>query len=402
MGLERYVVDAVVLEGRRPGEIAAAHGISRSWVYALVARFREGGYEALTPRSRRPHLCPHQTGPELEAAILRLRQELGEAGHDAGAATIAHHLRLTFATVPSVATIWRVLRRRGQVTPQPHKRPRCSFVRFEASLPNEMWQADTTHWHLADGTDVEILNVLDDHSRLLIASDTFRTVKAADVVQTFYGGCERHGSPAAVLTDNGAVFTAKALKGKVLLEVELERLGIACKHSTPYHPQTCGKVERFHQTLKRFLAKQAPATSLAILQLQLDTFRAYYNQHRPHRALNGRAPLAAFAARIKASPLGTAPPTHFRVRTDKIDKVGCVTLRYDSRLYHIRVGAAHRGEPVRLLVADEHIRVIREDGSLLRELTLDPTRNYQPLGTPPGPKPRTVVQDVLTQVSAVS
>ena len=382
MGLERYVVDAVVLEGRSPRELARLHGISKSWIYQLVTRFRAGGYDALTARSRRPHGCSHQVGPELQAAIIALRQELDAVGYDAGPASIRHHLLQRFPEVPAPGTIWRILSRHGLVTPQPQKRPRSSFVRFEASLPNEMWQADTTHWHLADGQDVEILNLLDDHSRLLVGSDTCRTFKALDVVQSFYAAAELHGFPAALLTDNGAVFSGASRRGKVLLESELERLGILAKHSTPYHPQTCGKVERFHQTLKRFLARQPPAPSLAALQLQLDTFRAFYNHHRPHRALGGQTPLVAFTARLKAHPVGATPEAHFRVRHDRVDQAGKVSLRYLSRLHHIGVGRAHRGEAIHLLVANKDVRILGDDGSLIRQLTLDPSRDYQPRGGP--------------------
>ncbi len=236
MGLARYVVDAVVLEGRSPTEIARLHGISRSWLYRLLCRYREGGYAALAPRSRRPHSCAHRTPPELEAAIVAVRAELAAAGHDAGPATIAHHLGRRFEAAPSPATVWRILRRHGLITPQPHKRPRSSFVRFEAALPNELWQADTTHWHLADGTDVEILNLVDDHSRLLLAADAFPTVKGGDVVRTFLAAAERHGVPAGLLTDNGAVFTGGPRRGRIRLETELERLGVVAKHSTPNHP----------------------------------------------------------------------------------------------------------------------------------------------------------------------
>jgi hypothetical protein len=138
MALGRYVVDAVLLEGRSPSELAREHKISRSWIYELVARYRAGGFAALEPRSRRPRSCRHQTPPAVERAILRLRAQLIAAGHDAGPQTIAHHLRRRSpATVPAVVTIWRVLRRHGLVTPQPQKRPRSSFLRFEASLPNE-------------------------------------------------------------------------------------------------------------------------------------------------------------------------------------------------------------------------------------------------------------------------
>jgi transposase InsO family protein len=382
MGVEHYVVEAVVREGRSRREVARSTGLSKAWVDKLVARYLEGGLEALTPRSRRPKSCPHATTPDVQAAILELRHRLGDAGHDNGPHTIAHHLRARVDVVPSVATIWRILKRHGEITPQPQKRPKSSFIRFEAALPNEMWQGDTTHWRLVDGSDVEILNYIDDHSRLLVAAVAFHTVKGADVVQVFYSAAEQHGFPASLLTDNGAVFTGASRKGKVLLESELDRLGIVVKHSTPYHPQTCGKVERFHQTLKRFLAKQTPAPSLTHLQLQLDTFRAYYNHHRPHRALHGQTPLVAFHARLKAHPAGASSLTHFRVRTDRTDLKGTVTLRYLSRLRHVPLGRAHKHQPVTLLVAGRHVRVVAEDGSLLRELTLDPQRDYQPLGAP--------------------
>jgi transposase InsO family protein len=394
MGLGRYVVDAVVLEGRSPSELAKAHGISRSWIYELVARYRSGGYAAIEPRSRRPRSCRHQTPPKVERAILRLRGELTADGHDAGPATIAFHLRRRAMPVPAVATIWRILHRAGLITPQPQKRPRSSFVRFEAALPNERWQGDTTHWTLAGGAEVEIFDLIDDHSRLALASDVFPTVRGADVVEVFARAAARYALPASVLTDNGAVFSGASRGGKVLWESELERLGIRAVHSTPYHPQTCGKVERFHQTVKRYLKAQPPARSTAQLQAQLDAFRAYYNQRRPHRALGGRTPLVAFHARIKARPQLPPPAVHYRVRLDKIDSGGRVTLRHQSVLRHIYVGRAHRGERIRLLVADAHVRIVREDGQLLRELTLDPDRIYFGLRTP--------VHNVLRQVSSMS
>jgi transposase InsO family protein len=396
MGLGRYVVDAIVLEGRSPSELARSHHISRSWIYALLSRYRVGGYAALEPRSRRPRSCAHQVPPRVQAAILKLRGELTAAGHDAGPQTIAHHLARRVAKVPSVTTIWRILQRHGLITPQPHKRPRSSFTRFEAQLPNEMWQADTTHWMLEGGSDVEILNVVDDHSRVALASVAFSTVKAADVVRVFFEACGRYGLPASFLSDNGAVFSGGSRGGKVLLETELERLGIRAIHSTFYHPQTCGKVERFHQTLKRFLARQPRPRSLGHLQLQLDHFRGYYNQRRPHRALGQRTPLVAFNARLRAKPELPPAATHFRVRQDRIDGHGRVTLRYLSRLRHIYVGRAYRRERVRLLIADANVRVVREDGLLLGELTLDPRRDYQPL------RKATPVQNVLRQVSSMS
>jgi transposase InsO family protein len=395
MGLGRYVVDAIVLEGRSPSELARTHHLSRSWIYELVSRYRQGGYAALEPRSRRPRSCAHQVGPQVQTLVLKLRRDLAAAGHDAGAQTIAHHLaRRLKRTVPSVTTIWRILSRHGLITPQPHKRPRSSFTRFAAQLPNELWQTDATHWLLGDGTTVEILNLIDDHSRLALASVAFPTVKAADVVELFFTAASAYGLPAALLSDNGAVFSGGSRGGTVLLESELARLGIRCIHSTPYHPQTCGKVERFHQTQKRFLAKQLPAESIAHLQLLLDSFRTYYNQRRPHRALGLRTPLVAFNARLRARPELVPVTTRFRVRHDKVDSCGRVTLRYQSQLRHIYIGRAHKGETIRLLIAEPNVRIVRDDGRLLRELTLDPSRRY--FGAP------TPVHNVVRQVSSMS
>jgi len=391
MDLAGYVINAVLVEGRSVAEVAADHGISRSWMYELLARYRAEGEQGLKPKSRRPRSSPTRVPAEMEEEIVALRKSLAEEGLDAGASTIHYHLqcrhRRRKKAVPSVATIWRVLSRRGFVTPQTHKRPRSSWRRFQADLPNECWQADTTHWALGDGTDVEILNVLDDHSRLLVASRAFETTKAADVVVTFHEAAENHGFPASMLTDNGAIFTAESRHGRCAMENELARLGITYKHSRPYHPQTCGKVERFHQTLKKHLARQPKPANVVELQVQLDRFRIYYNTVRPHRAIGRRTPAEAFAARTRATP--NNPPItsegHHRVRQDRIDKSGCVTLRYRSKLLHIGVGRVHAGVRVLLLVNDLDVRVITKDGELLRHLTLDPTKVYQATGRPKGP-----------------
>lgn len=378
-GLGRYIVDAVVLERRSPTQIAREHGISERWVFKLLRRFKEGGYASLEPRSRRPKSCSHQVDAKIQDLIVKLRCELAAAGYDAGPQTIHYHLSQTMSDLPSVATIWRVLKRKGLITSQPHKRPRSSFIRFEAKLPNETWQVDATAWQLADDTPVEILNFLDDRSRVALASSCFPSVKARDVARIFRSASKRFGLPASVLSDNAAVFRGRQ-GGKVILELELERLGIVFKHSTPNHPQTCGKVERFHQTLKRFLEKQTPAESLAELQFQLDAFREYYNNVRPHRALNRQTPISVFRALIKAKPTAAPAAVDHRVRQDKIDAFGKVTLRYLGKLRHIPVGLAHKNRKVRLLVAGAEVRVITEEGELIRALTLDPNRDYQPLG----------------------
>jgi transposase InsO family protein len=350
-------------------------------VHELVRRFDAEGEAGLEPRSRRPRASPHRIPDALEDEIVRLRKALVDDGLDAGAHTIAFHLHRRHGRAPAVSTIWRVLSRRGFVVPQPQKRPKSSFVRFEAEMPNERWQADITHWRLRGGTDVEILNVIDDHSRLLVACDVRSVFKAADVVGTFHRGAAAHGFPAQLLSDNGAVFTAAPRGGgRCAIELEADRLGILLRHSSPYHPQTCGKVERFHQTLKRWLVKQPKAGSVRELQEDLERFGAYYNAERPHRALDRRTPAEAYAARPKASPSGIRIPSHCRVRRDRIDTGGAVTLRYDSRLHHIKVGRRHAGTRVLMLVAGLEVRIVNEDGELLRELVLDPSRNYQPMG----------------------
>jgi transposase InsO family protein len=394
MQLARFLVEAVVLGKQSPNQLVRKYPISRSWFYELLARYRREGPAALEPRPHRPAACPHQVEQSIVDVILELRAELSAAGLDAGPQTILHHLAGRFDKAPSRVTIWRILKRHGLITPEPHKRPKASFVRFEAQLPNELWQTDATEWRLADSSKVEILNLIDDHSRLCLASVAVSTVKAADALQTFYSAVDEYGLPARFLSDNAAVFSGKSRRGRVALESELDRLGVQCAHSTPYHPQTCGKVERFHQTLKLFLTKQAPAESIPHLQLQLDAFRIIYNQQRPHRALDGRTPLQAFNGRLKASPSVTQPHVDYRIRRDRLDAGGRVTLRYLSRLRHFHVSYRHRGEPVMLLVAADHVRVIAEDGALLRELTLDQTRDYQRSSAP------TLVRHQVRQRSA--
>ena len=314
MDLIRYVVKAVVLEGLSVREVAAAHGVSRSWVYECLARYRAEGDLGLFPRSRRPHSSPSRLAAEVEDQIVALRKDLAGQGLDAGPHTIAWHLARRGDPVPSVATIWRVLRRRGLITPQPQKRPRSSYTRFCADLPNERWQMDITHWQLAGGARAEILNIIDDHSRFLIASAARRAYRAADVVTVFRHAADQHGPPASMLAGNGAVFTAAPRHGACVIEAELIAAGITYSHSRPYHPQTCGKVERFHQTLKKWLTRQRPVATIGALQAQLDRFAAYYNTCRPHRAIGRQTPATAYAARIKALPDGpqTPVPAHCR------------------------------------------------------------------------------------------
>jgi transposase InsO family protein len=391
MSLAELVILSVTVEGRSKSEVARDYKISRYWVQQLVRRYDAEGQAAFAPRSRRPHTNPRAISLDLEDQIIRLRKDLSKKGLDAGAETIRSHLATQGVDrLPATSTIWRVLTRRGFVTAQPRKRPKGAGTRFQADLPNERWQADITHWRLADGTSVEIHNLLDDHSRLALRSKARPSTTGPDVLADFRTTFRRYGIPRSVLTDNGAVYTGTPRRaGRVALEIELDLLGVRLHHSRPYHPQTQGKVERFHQTLKKWLAAQPPATTIAELQRQLDRFVRYYNTIRPHRAIDRRTPVQAYNARAKAAPAKPSIPIHYRVRRDKTDPTGVFTLRYDSRLRHIGLGREHARKPILALIADRYIRVVdAETGELLRELTLDPHRDYQPLGRPPGPRPK--------------
>jgi transposase InsO family protein len=296
----------------------------------------------------------------------------------------------------SAATVARYLTGAGLVVAAPRKRPRSSYLRFQAELPNECWQSDFTHYPLADGTDTEILSWLDDHSRYALSVTAHRRVTGPIVLASFRETAAQHGTPASTLTDNGMVYTTRFSGGKGgrnAFEAELRRLAVVQKNSRPNHPTTCGKVERFQQTLKKWLTAQPvqPAT-IDQLQVLLDAFVAAYNHHRPHRSLPHRAtPATIYAARPKATPTaGRDDDTHDRIRRDRVDATGVVTLRHAGRLHHIGIGRTHARTHVLLLVQDLHIRVIdAATGELLRELTLDPTRDYQPTGAPKGPTKRT-------------
>jgi len=237
MSKAQLVITAVVLEGCSKSEVARDYNVSRYWVQQLVKRYETEGAAAFEPHSRRPHRNPRAVGADLEDKVVRLRKTLDKAGYDAGAATIAEHLTRdpSITKIPAVATIWRILTRRGFVTPQPQKRPRSSWKRFETDLPNQCWQADVTHWRLADTTEVEILNIIDDHSQLAIASHARPVTTGPDVVDTITAAFTDWGTPATMLT------------GRTALQILLGELGIKYINSRPYHPQTCGKVERFHK-----------------------------------------------------------------------------------------------------------------------------------------------------------
>ncbi len=396
MSKARLVITAVVTEGRSQGEVARAYGVSQGWISRLVARYRAEGAAAFEPRSRRPENSPAAISARTVELIIELRKDLAGRGLDAGPHTICWHLEHHHGVRVSAATVSRHLTRHGLVTPDPAKRPRSSYLRFEAGQPNECWQSDFTHCRLAGGSDTEVVCWLDDHSRFVLHLSAHARVTGPVVLASFRAACARHGVPGSTLTDNGTACTARfaggGRRGRNGLEHELARLGIRQKNGKPGHPQTQGKIERFWQTLKKWLAAQSPQPAdLAQLQALLDAFTAHYNHQRPHRSLPHRAtPATAYAARPKATPADPGTASHHRVRADRVDTDGKLTLRHAGKLYHIGIGRTHARTRVLMLVRDLHIRVINAaTGELLRELTLDPSRNYQPTGRPPGPPPGT-------------
>jgi transposase InsO family protein len=387
----RLVLTALFVDHQSPAEVAARYGVHRSWVYKLKARYQAEGDLALEPRSRRPKTSPGATPAELVELVLRLRKELAETGHDAGPDTLGWHLHQHHQVTLSRATIHRILARHGAITPEPKKRPKSSYIRFQAALPNETWQSDFTHYPLTDTAafpkGVEIITWLDDCTRYALNITAHRAITTPIVLKTFKETAGQHGIPASTLTDNGMVYTVRLAAighrgGRNGFEEQLRAWHVVQKNSRPNHPTTCGKTERFQQTMKNWLRAQPDQPStIAELQALLDRFRTEYNTTRPHRSLPHRAtPATLYDTVPKALPGPSRDAqTHDRVRHDRVDKSGTITLRVAGQLRHIGVGRTHKGTHVILLVQDLDVRIVHAiTGELLRELTIDPSKDYQP------------------------
>jgi transposase InsO family protein len=369
MSVRRLIVE-VDVEGLNVAEFCRQHGISTWLFYQLRRRYQAEGETGLESRSRAPKLVANRTPGWVEDVIVAERKRLEEEGWDAGAATIAFRLPelLPAGTAcPSEATIWRVLTRRGFVVAQPKKAPRHSYRSFTAERVNECWQVDDTDWQLADGTPVRILNMIDDCSRVAVASNAMATCTTAATVETFLTAADSWGWPARFLSDNAKAF-------RYGLAEAVAALGIEAGHSRPYHPQTCGKVERFHQTMKKWLAQQPPAADLAELQTQLDRFRHLYNHQRPHRSLDRRPPIQVFAHTPKTGPTDRPldqPTTTHQVRVSG----GTVSI---GKRYQISVGAQYNGQTATVVITGTACHIFLA-GKLIRRHTLNPHHRVQPL-----------------------
>jgi transposase InsO family protein len=355
-------------------EFCRVHGISTWLFYSLRRRYAVVGDAALEVLSRAPKRVANKTSAAVGDRIVLLRKQLADDGLDNGPATIRFHLQRLDGWSPSEATIWRVLKHRGFITPEPRKAPKYAYRRFVAERANECWQIDATKWSLADGTTVEIINVIDDCTRVLIASVAVSTCTTANSWETLSLGAQRWGWPERVLSDNGMAFRGAAGHGGLL--PALAALGIQARHSRPYHPQTCGKVERFHDTLKRHLVTRDPAATLAELQTDLDRFTERYNHHRPHRAIGRRFPADVWHTTPRSGPASHALGTPTTTSTTTVTADGRISIATRTR---ISIGSAHAGHTATTVITGHHAHVFI-NGRLVRQLTINPTTRDHPKG----------------------
>jgi transposase InsO family protein len=357
-------------------EFCRQEQISRQTFYKYRQRFQDEGVDGLRDRSRRPLTSPGQTSPEIEDLVLRRRKQLLEAGKDHGAQSIVWALKRDgIRSVPSPSTVWQILTRRGAITPQPQKRPKSATKRFTFARPNECWQSDWTQWSLADGSAVAIAGTLDDHSRYLVSLRAANGDANSDLVwSVIIAGIAECGVPSMSLSDNGIVYTGRFRGHESAFERNLRALNVRTINSAPFHPQTCGKIERFWQTLKKWLNARDPAATIDDLNDLLEQFRGFYNHHRPHRALTGATPAEAFHATEKARPIDRPLPAPVFVSRHTVDHK---TGRLLVAPYDVNVGLRWAGHICDSIRDGEHI-VIFSGNRLVRKLTADPTRKYQP------------------------
>lgn len=352
----------------------AEHSISRKTFYEFRRRFQAGGLEALVPRSRRPLSSPSATGPDAMALVIDKRHKLIADGWDAGAVSIRSWLLSEGHTPPSARTIHRILVDHGLVEPQPKKRPRSSFRRFEHARANECWQMDGHQVRLADGTVAVVLRVQDDCSRQNMATVAAGGETIKDAWSCMQTAIDRHGAPAMFLSDNGTAFSQRRTRGTMNeFEARLRLSGILPVTSAPSHPQTCGKKEREWQTLDRWLAARPAAHSLSELQTQLDAYDLVFNHQRPHQALDGRTPAQRFTEAEKATASSTPLTTPLQINQVEVRRNGVIDL---GRKQKMSIGAQWANSTVTLLREDPALAIFHND-ELIDFIHIDPDREYQ-------------------------
>jgi transposase InsO family protein len=376
MSLRRAIVEADPRE-LNVTEFCRLHDVSTWFFWDLRRRHAAEGEAALTPKSRAPHHPAGRTPADVEDAIVAKRKELDDTGLDCGPESVAFHLR-DLPGVPSTSTIWRILTARGQITPQPAKAPKHTGRSYTAERANECWALDDWDWNLADGTGVKILDVLDDHSRYAVACTAMLHCTGAAAFGALAAAAPFVGWPARFWSDNAKAFTAT-------LAAALAPLGVAASHTRPYHPQSNGKAERFHQTVQKWLAKQPRAATLNELQAQLDLFRIIYNTQRPHRSLGRRFPADVWTHAPKSGPSDRPLGQPTTVHDSTVHAGKCY-----AGPYAISVGAAHNGRRALTVITATtgHVFI---DGHLIRQLTINPDQRAQPLHTRTG-RPTTITK----------
>jgi transposase InsO family protein len=353
-------------------------GVSRKTFYKYLKRFAAEGVDGFYPRSRRPLTSPTRVSAAVEDALVRVRKELDDEGWGAGAEQIAfwvgdHPDRWPAGEpVPARATINRVLERRGQIVRVPQRRPRSARRRFEAAQPNHMWQMDGFDYTLADGQEVCILQILDDCSRFDLALRAARSENGVDAWAAVIWASSRYGLPARFLTDNGSAFSGARRGWVAALEENLRALGVAPCTSAVAHPQTCGKDERAHKTVLKWLRKRPPAPTLEDLQRLLDKYRARYNHERRKTHLGGLPPAQRYDLGPKDGPGSETRPWPVLIRTATVSSSGCIGI--DKHL--LGVGRRHAEATVTYVRQHRAIAVF-SNNQLIAEFTLSGQRRYQ-------------------------
>lgn len=265
------------------------HGVSRSWFYKIRALARTGGViKAVEPVSTRPRMSPNRTSDDTVVLVVKIRSQLRDEGLDFGPLSVLARLRrMGFTDVPSRATLSRLFTQAGLVTAEPKKKPRSAYRRFVYPAPNCLWQIDATEWTLSTGVVCVIFQLLDDHSRVALASLVAAAETADAAVRVVQQAISRHGVPQKFLSDNGVAFnpTRRGYSGRLV--DYLQGLGVETITGKPYKPTTQGKNERFHRTLHRFLNAHPPAETMDDLQELVDEFDRIYNTEREHQGLPG-------------------------------------------------------------------------------------------------------------------
>jgi hypothetical protein len=351
-------------------------GISRKTYYKYRARFEAEGLAGLGERSRRPRRSPTRTPPAMAQLIVDARAQLLAEGWDNGALSIYYRLLRDGQDPPAWRTIHRVLVRAGLVEPQPRKRPRSARRRFEFPAADDCWQIDAFDYRLLGGEEASVFEVKDDCSRCQMANLAWPAEETTGAWECLARGIDDYGVPYMVLSDNSLAFTGKHHNRVVLVEKNLARLGIQLITARRHHPQTCGKNERGHQTLQRWLAAQPQAATLVELQALLDRYQTLYN-NRPHQGLDpNQTPLERRLAttRHPRTP-GEAVTTFVRHCTVKAGGY----LSWDG--HHIGVGKQLGGRTLLVFATGDHL-IIFYKHYLVRELDLDRSRRYQRLREP--------------------